>query len=102
MTMTLIDHTTDYTPELHNMLDAVRKGNVVHHSGTCAFPRGWSWSTGGHMNEETQRWVDILWDRKLILWDLPPNPCGNTAKLTFDGSARLAEWDAAWPVGGAA
>lgn len=99
MTMTLLRH----TDTLHRLLQSVADGHVVHHSGTCgAWPTGWSWSEGGHMDDETQLQVDVLWNSTLILFDMPPKPCGNLAKLTFDGSERLAIWDAAWPAGGAA
>lgn len=99
MTMTLLRR----TPELHRMLQSVADGHVVHHSGTCgAWPTGWSWTEGGHMDEASQHGVDVLWSGQLVLFDMPPKPCGNLAKLTFDGSARLAEWDVTWPVGGAA
>jgi hypothetical protein len=85
------------TPELHNLLDAVAKGNVVHHSGTCgAWPMGWSWGSGGHMGPQTQSDVDTLWHAQLITFDVPPKACGNACILTFDGSARLAEWNAQW------
>lgn len=91
------------TPELHNLLHAVAEGGIVHHSGTCgAWPRGWSWATGGHMTDQSQRDVDELWHARLVTFDSPPNPCGNTCKLTFTGSGRLSEWNVRWPVGGVA
>jgi hypothetical protein len=87
------------TPELHNLLHSVAEAHIVHHSGTCgAWPRGWSWSTGGHMTEQDQQDVDDLWHARLITFDSPADPCGNRCKLTFAGSERLSEWDTRWPA----
>ena len=88
------------TPALHRLLDAVAEGHVVHHSGNCGpWPTGWSWSEGGHMTNETVYDVDTLWHAQLVSFDIPANPCGNLAKLTFDGSARLASWNERYPKG---
>lgn len=86
------------TPELHNLLHAVAEEHVVHHSGTCAWPRGWSWVTGGHMTEQTQIDVDSLWHAGLITFTTPANPCGNKALLTFAGSERLTDWNTCNPA----
>jgi hypothetical protein len=91
------------TPELHTLLQAVADENIVHHSGTCgAWPRGWSWSTGGHMTAQVEADVDDLWHAGLITFESPANPCGNRRLLTFAGSERLSEWNARWPLTGGA
>lgn len=91
------------TPDLHRMLQSVADGHVVHHSGTCgAWPTGWSWSEGGHMDDATQHEVGVLWGNGLIVFDVPAKSCGNLAKLTFDGSQQLPTWNLAWPKDGAA
>jgi hypothetical protein len=54
------------------------------------------------MDDETQHQVDTLWNAELIVFGTPAKSCGNAALLTFEGSARLAEWSAAWPKDGAA
>lgn len=88
------------TSELHNLLQSVAEGHVVHHSGTCgAWPMGWSWETGAHMTSQTQVDMDDLWHAGLVTFTTPSNPCGNKAMLTFTGSGRLSDWNARWPKG---
>lgn len=54
------------------------------------------------MDDNTNSDVDTLWHALLITFSTPSNSCGNKAVLTFDGSARLAEWDQRFPKDGAA
>ena len=90
------------TPELHRLLDSVAEGHVVHHSGCSAWPLGWSWSDGGHMDNQTNDVVDTLWHAQLVTFQTPSKPSGNTALLTFEGSERLASWNERYPREGAA
>lgn len=96
-------HRLPRTPELHALLQSVADQHVVHHSGNCGpWPTGWSWSEGGHMTDESVRDVDTLWHAALVTFSVPANSCGNTALLTFEGSARLSAWNERYPKGGVA
>ena len=91
-----------HTPSLHSLLQSVAERKVVHHSGCGAWTVGWSWADGGHMTDAANADVDTLWHAQLVSFDIPAKSCGNLAKLTFDGSARLDEWNQRFPKDGAA
>lgn len=91
------------TPDLHRLLQSVLDGHVVHHCGNCGpWPRGWSWSEGGHMTDESQRDMDDLWHARLVTFKVPADPCGNAVLILTAGRERLTQWDNRWPVGGVA
>jgi hypothetical protein len=91
------------TPELHHLLQSVAEGHIVHHTGTCgAWPEGWSWETGGHMDPQTQDDMDSLLHAHLVAYSHPAKPCGNAVSLTPSGGERLSTWNERWPEGSAA
>jgi hypothetical protein len=91
------------TPELHNLLDAVSAGRVVHHSGDCgAWPTGWSWIEGGHMTPQAQADLDSLHRHRLVQWECSHDTCGDAAYTTTSGQELLEKWDTDYPKGSAA